>query len=75
MINKEFIRKQPEASNDYQKAYNIVQSLHKGEDKTIKIDNSIRFRKYLYDLAAKEQKIFRTYLQRNLMNITVMRMK
>jgi hypothetical protein len=75
MINKEFIRKQPDASNDYYKAYNIVQSLNKGEDKTVKIDNIIRFRKYLYDLAAKDQKIFRTLQNKNLLNVTVMRMK
>jgi hypothetical protein len=59
---KEYKRKQPEASNDYTTAYNIVQSLAPGNKIKSTFDNKIRFRKYLYDLGKINKKRFSTRL-------------
>jgi hypothetical protein len=70
-IQRPFKRKQPEASNDYTTAYNIVQGLTEtGATNVATYDNAIRFRKYLYDLGIKNNKTFRTQkLSKNRMKI------
>jgi hypothetical protein len=72
---REYKRKQPEASNDYQKAYNIIKTLEPGTHKTVKIDNVKAFRKYLTDLNRSDKsRIFRTIMNQNKLNITVYRL-
>lgn len=51
-----FKRKQPNASNDYELAYGIIEYIQAGQNKTIIPENVAAFRKYAYDLAAKSQK-------------------
>ncbi len=55
-----FYRKQPEASNDYELAYNIINDLKAGKNIEVTPDNIVSFRKYAYDLAAKQNKEIRT---------------
>jgi hypothetical protein len=54
----DYIRKQPETSSDYKSAHEIVSKLDNST--TIMVDDIKRFRKYLHDLASKEQKEFST---------------
>jgi hypothetical protein len=58
-----FIRKQPESSDDYLTAYNIVNAIKQGQSKTVTPDNLKVFRKYIYDLGAKQGKEFTTRKQ------------
>jgi hypothetical protein len=51
-----FYRKQPSASNDYELAYNTINSLKPGKNEVIEPNNIAAFRKYAYDLAAKSGK-------------------
>lgn len=51
-----FSRKQPAASNDYELAYNTVSDLKPGKSINVTPENIPAFRKYAYDLAAKNQK-------------------
>lgn len=55
-----FTHKQPEASKDYKKAYDIVNSLDIGESQWIDADNIKVLRKYIYDLGLKQDKDFAT---------------
>lgn len=59
-----FKRKQPEASNDYEQAYNIILSISKGETINVATTDNIKaFRKYICDLAMKHNKQIATRLQ------------
>lgn len=55
-----FTHKQPEASKDYKLAYDLVNGLSVGCSDTVTADNDKVFRKYLYDLALKNNKEFAT---------------
>ena len=57
-----FIRKQPGAKDTYQTAYDLVNKIKIGQTKTVSIDaDSLKvFRKYVYDLGAKQGKEFTT---------------
>jgi hypothetical protein len=48
-----FHRKQPTASNDYELAYNTINTIRPGKSIDIEPINLSAFRKYAYDLAAK----------------------
>jgi len=58
-----FKRKQPSGSNDYEQAYNIINVITKGETISANVDNIKAFRKYVCDLAMKNNKQISTRLQ------------
>ncbi len=60
---EKFIRKQPEASNDYTKAYKLVTTIETGDVKIVSVDNLKAFRKYIHDLGSKAGKSFTTKKQ------------
>lgn len=51
-----FHRKQPASSNDYELAYNTINTIKPGQSLSIEPENVSAFRKYAYDLAAKSGK-------------------
>lgn len=55
-----FHRKRPDSSNDYQLAYDTILSIEAGKPVDIYPDNIPAFRKYAYDLAAKNNMNIRT---------------
>jgi len=56
MKHSEYIEKQPKASKDYYKAFEIADKLHKpGISAHITPDNIKHFRKYLYEIMSKRQ--------------------
>jgi hypothetical protein len=57
---KDFIRKQPAASDDYLTARKLVLSMKQGQHQIISVDNLKAFRKYVHDLGGKTQKSFTT---------------
>lgn len=57
---KEYILKQPNSSQDYKRAYNIVSSINIGDCITIEVDKLKRFRKYLYELGYQRNQEFAT---------------
>jgi hypothetical protein len=66
-----FTRKQPDKSSDYTQAYNAVNTLDKGGSVLIDCDNIKVCRKYVYDLALKQDKEFATRKRGiNSMNVT-----
>jgi len=65
-----FTRKQPEASNDYNNAYDIITSLSIGCNSSYTPDNIKVFRKYVYDLGLKHNKSFATRLNNGLLTVT-----
>jgi hypothetical protein len=58
-----FIRKNTAASNDYEQAYNIIKDIKAGETISATADNIKAFRKYVCDLAMKNNKQIATRLQ------------
>ncbi len=58
-----FKRKQPECSNDYEQAYKIIDVISKGETIAVNPDNIKAFRKYICDLAMKNNIQLATRLQ------------
>lgn len=66
-----FKRKQPDSSNDYEQAYNIIKVITIGETISANPDNVKAFRKYICDLAMKHNKQIATRLQKdNSINVT-----
>ncbi len=65
-----FTRKQPDASNDYTMAYDIVNTLHSGNSIIAEPDNIKIFRKYIYDLSYKHNKTFATRLNNTILTVT-----
>lgn len=65
-----FTRKQPNKSNDYTKAYDIINNLSVGSSDTATPDNIKVFRKYVYDLGLKHNKSFATRLYNGSLTIT-----
>ncbi len=57
---RSFTHKQPDASKDYKLAYDLVNTLQPGQSDTAYPDNDKVFRKYIYDLALKQNKEFAT---------------
>ncbi len=51
-----FYRKYPNGSNDYELAYNIINDIAPGRATVCHPKNIVAFRKYAYDLAAKQNK-------------------
>ena len=68
-----FYRKQPEASNDYELAYNTIIDIKVGDSVEIQPSNVSAFRKYAYDLAAKSGKDITTRKDKS--GLTVYRLK
>lgn len=58
-----FVRKQPGASTDYEQAYNIINAIKAGETINANAENIKAFRKYVCDLAMKNNKQIATRLQ------------
>lgn len=69
-----FYRKQPNASNDYQLAYDTIIIIEAGQSITITPENIPAFRKYAYDLAAKSGKDISTRKEKD-SALTVYRLK
>jgi len=69
-----YTRKQPEASNDYTNAYNIINTLLIGCNEIATPDNIKVFRKYIYDLGLKHNKEFATRLNSDKATIRVIRL-
>lgn len=69
-----YTRKQPKASEDYTRAYNIITTLDKGCNDSAIPDNTKVFRKYVYDLGLKHNKQFATRLQPDKCTIIVTRL-
>ncbi len=67
----EFKRKQPECSNDYEQAYKIIAVINAGQTIAVNPDNIKAFRKYVCDLAMKNNIQIATRLQAdNSLNVT-----
>ncbi len=67
----EFKRKQPKCSNDYEQAYKIIDVIKAGETINVYADNIKAFRKYVCDLAMKNNIQIATRLQHdNSLNVT-----
>lgn len=64
-----FYRKQPSASDDYESAYDLINGIKKGQSKSVTPVSIGAFRKYAYDLAAKQQKKIRTEKEGNSLTI------
>lgn len=60
MNKNSFVFKHVNASADYKLAYDIVSNFEPGDANTYTPDNMKTFRKYLYDLALKQNKEFAT---------------
>jgi hypothetical protein len=62
-MNTKYIRKQPDASNDYTNARQLVDKITPGQYEVMTVDNLKAFRKYVHDLGAKTGKSFTTKMQ------------
>jgi hypothetical protein len=56
MIKEPYSAKHKDASEDYKAAYDLVNTLEVGSGALHSAQNNKRFRKYLYDLALKQNK-------------------
>jgi hypothetical protein len=65
-----YTRKQPEASNDYTTAHQLVNTLAPGQSQTAEVDNIKVFRKYIYDLSYKLGRTFATRLTAGRLTVT-----
>lgn len=62
---KQFIRKQPNSSSDYEAAFNIIGDIKAGETISYIPDNLPAFRKYACELAMKHDKQIATRMQKD----------
>lgn len=60
---KPIIRKQPAGSDDYINAHELANTIKRGHNKTIAVDNLKAFRKYVHEIGAKTNKTFTTKRQ------------
>jgi len=75
-MNKEaYSAKHKTASNDYKSAYDIVGSLEPGMSDTYQPDNIKVFRKYIYDLALKQDKEMATRLNSDKISLLISRLR